>query len=93
MLPLPGCYNGLNFLKSFSNEVDPEIQELIQAAEGGENSDTSSDVALARMLQMQFDKEHNEMLKAQEKQYNGSNKGKTQYSCICLYNGYWIFCF
>ena len=79
MLPLPGCYNDLKCFKSFSNEVEPEIQELIQAAEGGDNSDTSSDVALARMLQMQFDKEHNEMLKAQEKQYNGTNKGKKQY--------------
>ena len=56
--------------------MDQEIQELIQAAEGGPDSDTSSDVALARMLQMQYDKEHNEMLKAQEKKYNGTNKGE-----------------
>lgn len=54
--------------------MEPEIQELIDAASS--EGDTSSDVALARMLQMQYDKEYNELLKAQEKQLNGSNKRK-----------------
>lgn len=55
-------------------DVDQEIKDLIAAAETGTDSDTSSDVALARMLQMQYDKEHNEILKAEERKYNGTNK-------------------
>ena len=44
-------------------------------AEAGAELDTSSDIALARMLQMQYDKEHNQLIQAQEKKYNGSGKG------------------
>ncbi|KAL4217649.1 Serine/threonine-protein kinase RIO3 [Mactra antiquata] len=58
---------------SFGAEIEPELQELINATDQV-NTDTSSDVALARMLQMQYDREHNELLRAQEKQYNGANK-------------------
>lgn len=54
--------------------MEPEIQELIDAASS--EGDTGSDVALARMLQMQYDQEYNELLKAQEKHLNGSNKCK-----------------
>lgn len=57
-------------------EVEPEIQDLIASLEANPDQDTSSDVALARMLQMQYDKEHNQIIQAQEKKYNGTNKGK-----------------
>ena len=66
--------------------MDQEIKDLIAAAETGTDSDTSSDVALARMLQMQYDKEHNEILKAEERKYNGTNKGE-----IILFQGHIIF--
>lgn len=59
-------------LETIGIDVDPEIQELINAS--GTDSDTSSDVALARMLQMQYDQEHNEFLRAKEKHFNGTNK-------------------
>lgn len=59
-----------------SKEVEPEIQDLITSleAEAGAEQDTSSDIALARMLQMQYDKEHNQLIQAQEKKYNGTGK-------------------
>ena len=62
-----------------SKEVEPEIQDLIASLEAGtgDEQETSSDVALARMLQMQYDKEHNQIIKARESKYNGTNKGKT----------------
>ena len=66
--------------------MDQEIKDLIAAAETGTDSDTSSDVALARMLQMQYDKEHNEILKAEERKYNGTNKGE-----IILFQSHIIF--
>lgn len=34
-----------------------------------------SDVMIARMLQMQFDKEHDEVVKRTEAKYNGTSKG------------------
>lgn len=62
------------FNKTEGTEVEPEIQDLIASLEANPDQDTSSDVALARMLQMQYDKEHNQIIQAQEKKYNGTNK-------------------
>jgi hypothetical protein len=46
---------------------------LIGATSG--DPDTDSDAVLARMLQIQYDEEHNKLLKAEEKHNNGTNKG------------------
>lgn len=35
-----------------------------------------SDFMIARMMQMQFDKEHDEVLKKTEAKFNGTSKGK-----------------
>jgi hypothetical protein len=42
-----------------------------------------SDTMIARMLQLQFDKEHDEMLKRTEAKFNGTSKGTeiTMKSC------------
>jgi len=40
--------------------------------------DSDSDQMIAKMLQMQFDKEHDEALKRTEAKYNGTSKGKHQ---------------
>ncbi|KAH3896944.1 serine/threonine-protein kinase RIO3-like [Dreissena polymorpha] len=58
-------------------DVEPEIQELIEAANS--EGDTSSDVVLARMLQMQYDQEHNQLLQAQESHLNKCNTVKVSF--------------
>lgn len=42
---------------------------------GEEVNDCSDDYLLAKMLQLEFDKEHDSMLKREESVYNGSSKG------------------
>jgi len=49
---------------------EPAIPEVI---DGGQD-DTSNDLLLAQMLQMQFDAEHDDQLKAEERRCNGSSK-------------------
>ena len=44
-------------------------------ASGGSVTDTSNDELLARMLQLEFDKEHDTMLRAEERAYNKDSKG------------------
>lgn len=39
--------------------------------------DTSSDLMLAQMLQMQFDREFDDQLRREEKKFNGDSKGKS----------------
>ena len=41
----------------------------------GENTDTSSDLMLAQMLQMEFDREYDAQLRREEKKFNGDSKG------------------
>lgn len=57
---------------------------LYSAADGpfvsGENVDTSSDLMLAQMLQMEFDREYDAQLRREEKKFNGDSKG-TLSSC------------
>lgn len=52
---------------------------LNSASEGpfitGENIDTSSDLMLAQMLQMEFDREYDAQLRREEKKFNGDSKG------------------
>jgi len=42
--------------------------------------DTSSDLTLAKMLQDQFDKEHDTMIRLEEKKFNGSSKVSVSFS-------------
>lgn len=42
-----------------------------------EVSDTTSDLMLAKMLQMQFDREFDDQLRREEKKFNGDSKGRT----------------
>uniref|UniRef100_A0A8D2B315 Serine/threonine-protein kinase RIO3 n=1 Tax=Sciurus vulgaris TaxID=55149 RepID=A0A8D2B315_SCIVU len=50
----------------------------VSVAEGpfisGENIDTSSDLMLAQMLQMEFDREYDAQLRREEKKFNGDSK-------------------
>lgn len=39
--------------------------------------DTTSDLMLAQMLQMQFDREFDDQLRREEKKFNGDSKGRT----------------
>lgn len=39
-------------------------------------SETTSDLMLAQMLQMQFDREFDDQLRREEKKFNGDSKGK-----------------
>ncbi|CAM4522001.1 unnamed protein product, partial [Caretta caretta] len=52
--------------------------EVVTVAEGpfitGENTDTSSDLMLAQMLQMEFDREYDAQLRREEKKFNGDSK-------------------
>lgn len=38
-------------------------------------SETTSDLMLAQMLQMQFDREFDDQLRLEERKFNGDNKG------------------
>lgn len=45
-------------------------------------ADTRDDFLLAQMLQLEFDKEHDTMLTAEEKHVNKHSKGV----CVCMYD-------
>ena len=45
---------------------------------GGASVDTESDFMLANMLQHQYDQEHDTMISAYERKYNGDSKGISQ---------------
>ncbi|XP_068046791.1 LOW QUALITY PROTEIN: serine/threonine-protein kinase RIO3 [Anomalospiza imberbis] len=59
-------------------EESAAFPEVVAAAEGpfitGENIDTSSDLMLAQMLQMEFDREYDAQLRREEKKINGDSK-------------------
>ena len=52
-------------------QVDP-VSPILSTNEGP--GDTSDDLLLAQMLQLEFDREHDRMLKAEEKHYNKHSK-------------------
>jgi hypothetical protein len=60
--------------------------ENAMASFNSDPEDHDSDVMIARMLQMQFDKEHDEVVKRTEAKYNGTSKGKNYQ--ITFYPGY-----
>ncbi|XP_044279956.1 serine/threonine-protein kinase RIO3 isoform X3 [Varanus komodoensis] len=59
-------------------EEDSAFPEVTSVVEGpfisGENIDTSSDLMLAQMLQMEFDREYDAQLRREEKKFNGDSK-------------------
>ncbi|XP_033010929.1 serine/threonine-protein kinase RIO3 [Lacerta agilis] len=59
-------------------EENSSFPEVVSAVEGsfisGENIDTSSDLMLAQMLQMEFDREYDAQLRREEKKINGDSK-------------------
>ncbi|XP_003219720.1 serine/threonine-protein kinase RIO3 [Anolis carolinensis] len=59
-------------------EESDAFPEVVPAVEGpfisGENTDTSSDLMLAQMLQMEFDREYDAQLLREEKKFNGDSK-------------------
>lgn len=42
----------------------------------GTENDTSNDLMLAEMLQLEFDREHDNMLTKEEAKFNGDSKGR-----------------
>lgn len=57
----------------FSPSFSPAADLLLS----DEASETTSDLMLAKMLQMQFDREFDDQLRREEKKFNGESKGTT----------------
>ncbi|XP_059900451.1 serine/threonine-protein kinase RIO3 isoform X1 [Gadus macrocephalus] len=55
--------------KAFPSLTNPEVSLL-----SGEETDTNSDLMLARLLQMQYDRECDTQLRREERKYNGESK-------------------
>lgn len=55
---------------NFHCSVDLDLAGIPQ------DTDTSSDLMLAQMLQMEFDREFDTQLRREEKKFNGESKGK-----------------
>ena len=56
----------------------------IRLADTRAEADTRDDFLLAQMLQLEFDREHDSLLTAEEKHYNKHSKGlTTQYGIMC----------
>ncbi|KAK3586909.1 hypothetical protein CHS0354_008503 [Potamilus streckersoni] len=51
---------------------EPSLEDLSTSA--GEDQDTSNDEILARLLQIELDREHDKQLQAEAKKFNGQNK-------------------
>lgn len=49
-----------------------------------EAGDTTSDLMLAQMLQMQYDREFDDQLRREEKKFNGDSKGSTTILVLLL---------
>ncbi|XP_070277379.1 serine/threonine-protein kinase RIO3 isoform X2 [Myotis yumanensis] len=64
--------------KELELEEEAAAFPKVDVAEGpfltGENTDTSSDLMLAQMLQMEFDREYDAQLRREEKKFNGDSK-------------------
>lgn len=62
-----------DLMSLWSSSLSPTADLLLS----DEACDTSSDLMLAQMLQMQFDREFDEQLHREEKKFNGDSKGET----------------
>ncbi|XP_061453054.1 serine/threonine-protein kinase RIO3 isoform X1 [Rhineura floridana] len=57
------------------NSAFPEVVSVVEGSLiSGDNIDTSSDLMLAQMLQMEFDREYDAQLRREEKKFNGDSK-------------------
>ncbi|XP_076456983.1 serine/threonine-protein kinase RIO3-like [Babylonia areolata] len=54
--------------------VEPSEEDFAAILAAADANETYSDEMIARMLQLQFDREHNAMLDREAKQFNGSSK-------------------
>ena len=62
-----------DLIVSCSEDIDPDLLQYL--ASDAANADNKDDLLLAQMLQHEFDKEHDAMLAAEEKKFNGTSKG------------------
>lgn len=65
----PGALKGFQVVTRLS--LSPAAELLL----ADEAPDTASDLMLAQMLQMQFDREFDDQLRREEKKFNGDSKG------------------
>lgn len=68
---LPPLNNPRHGLTCHSDPSSPAPDLLL----ADEVCDTTSDLMLAQMLQMQFDREFDDQLRREERKFNGDNKG------------------
>lgn len=47
-------------------------------------ADTSNDLLLAQMMQLEYDREHDRMLRAEEKHFNKHSKGRSYQQLIVI---------
>lgn len=67
-----------------SQELMGMAKTPIRLADTRAEADTRDDFLLAQMLQLEFDREHDSLLTAEEKHYNKHSKGlTTQYGIMC----------
>lgn len=52
-----------------------------------EGPDTSNDLLLAQMLQLEFDRQHDRLVGAEERVYNRDSKGEGVGVCVCVWGG------
>lgn len=57
--------------------TEDEVTEILAAAGIATDKDGTSDELIARMMQLEFDREHNKMLQKEQEKLNGTNKGKS----------------
>jgi len=70
--------------------VDPVhcVTPVHATTEANEDSTTDSDMLLARLLQMEYDKENDEHIRSLEKNFNGSNKVSMSFKNFYSHQGY-----
>ena len=71
-----------SFLTLSSQELMGMAKTPIRLADTQAEPDTRDDFLLAQMLQLEFDREHDSMLTAEEKHYNKHSKGLTALSVL-----------
>lgn len=61
---------------------------LDEVASNDQDDETANDLLLAKMLQLEFDKENDEYVKSLEKTYNGTNKVSMSFKNFCAVHPY-----
>lgn len=70
-------------LTPFSQELAGITRSPKKLLESQPEADTRDDFLLAQMLQLEFDKEHDTMLTAEEKHFNKHSKGRNVEMSVC----------